>query len=240
MGKKFRIGLLTTIDSPLLTFFISNILAHKLTDIVVICDSKKYTDKDRKIWLERTGGVFDKIVDVKAMMIPFYFVNSHNDEGTLDLINFLSVDVLLNAGTPRKLNKHILEGTKYGVINIHPGVLPYYRGCSAVEWAIFNDDKIGNTAHFMTEGYDEGNIIFSEWYKFKSDADYKSIRVKVYREGIIMAGKALKLIFDKRITSRDATPQNHNLAKYYKPIPDKNFSKVIDLINRGQYKYQIL
>ncbi len=240
MAKKFRVGLLTTIDSPLLTFIISSILEQKLTDIVVICDSKKIKDKDRKIWQERTGGVFDRIVDVKAMMIPFYFVNSHNDEDTLNLIDFLSIDVLLNAGTPRKIKKHIIESTKHGVVNVHPGVLPYYRGCSVVEWAIFNDDKIGNTAHFMTEGYDDGNIIFCESYKFQSNADYKSIRVKVYREGIIMAGKALRLIFDKRITSSDITPQDHNLAKYWKPIPDEKFTKVIDLVNHGQYKYQIL
>ena len=171
MDNKFRVGLLTTIDSTLLSFFISNLFKHKLYDIVVICDSKKITYKDKKIWQERTGGAFNKIDDINSMMLPFYFVNSHNDENTLDLINLLSVDVLLNAGTSRKLNKHILEATKHGVINIHPGLLPYYRECCAVEWSIFNDDKIDNAAHFMTEGYDEGNIIFSEWYKFPSDAD---------------------------------------------------------------------
>ena len=245
MSEKFRVGLLTTIDSPLLPFFIDTILGQKLKDIVVICDSKKITDKNRKIWLDRTGGAFERVdnmnINIYQMsnaMIPFYFVNNHNDEETLNLIDFLSVDVLLNAGTPRKLKKHILEGTKYGVVNIHPGVLPYYRGCSAVEWALFNNDKVGNTAHFMSEGYDEGNIIFSEWYKFPFNADYKSIRIKVYKEGTNLAGKALRYIFDKKITSTGGTPQNKNLAKYWSPIPDEKFIKVIELVNNGRYKYQ--
>ena len=94
--------------------------------------------------------------------IPFYFVGNHNDDKTLRLINSLSVNVLLNAGTPRKLKPNIFDNVEHGCINVHPGLSPFYRGCSAVEWALFNDDKIGNTAHFMTEGYDEGNIIASE------------------------------------------------------------------------------
>ena len=58
MKKKFRIGLLTTVESPLLPFFINRILIEKLNDIVVICDSKTISDKDRKIWLERTNETF--------------------------------------------------------------------------------------------------------------------------------------------------------------------------------------
>ncbi len=247
MNSKFRIGLLTTIDSPLLPFFIDTILNQKFKDIIVICDSKKISDKNKKIWLDRTGGEFEKnenkninIYQISNAKIPFYFVNNHNDEDTLNLIEYLSVDVMINAGTPRKLKKNILEKTKYGVVNIHPGILPYYRGCSAVEWAILNNDKVGNTAHFLTENYDEGNIIFSEWYEFPIKANYRSIRIKVYREGTVLAGKALRYIFDKKITSNEGIPQNQKFAKYWSPIPDEKFSKVIDLVDNGRYKYQTL
>ena len=247
MKKKFRVGLLTTIDSPLLSYYIKEILIQKLNDIVVICDSKRIADRDKKIWLDRTGGEFEKDKSKNTITyqtvnakIPFYFVNNHNDQETLSLIEFLSVDVLVNAGTPRKLKKYILEKTKHGVVNIHPGILPYYRGCSAVEWALFNNDKVGNTAHFMTEDYDEGNIIFSEWYEFPINSNYKFIRNKVYREGTVLAGKALRFIFDKNITSIDGTPQNQNSAKYWRPIPDEKFIKVIDLVNSQKYKYQKL
>jgi methionyl-tRNA formyltransferase len=218
-----------------------------LKDIVVICDSKNISDKDKKIWFERTGKVYNinnkkdvNIYQITKAKIPFFFVNNHNDEETLNLIKSLSVDVLLNGGTPRKLNQHILKVTKHGVVNVHPGVLPYYRGCSAVEWALFNNDKIGNTAHFMTEGYDEGNIIYLECYNFHATADYQSIRVKVYREGCILAGKALRMIYDKKITSSDGVAQDQKLAKYWDPIPDEKFFKVIELVNKGKYKYQIL
>ena len=182
MKKKFRIGLLTTVESPLLPFFIDRILIEKLNDIVVICDSKTISDKDKKIWLERTSGAFDlgkykkiNIYKFDAEKIPFYFVKNHNHKNSIQLVKSLKLDVLLNAGTPRKLSKNVLKSTRHGVINVHPGLLPEYRGCSAVEWAIYNDKKVGNTTHFMTEEYDEGPIIKSESYNFLPDDDYKSI-----------------------------------------------------------------
>mgnify|MGYP001156850590 FL=1 len=246
MKTKFNIGLLSTIDNPLLPFFIHGILAQDLKDITVICDSKTISKKDKKIWLQRTNGALGKfeggfnnsIYEINQTRVPFYFVNNHNDESTEGLIYHLSLDVLVNAGTPRKLSKSILKSVKYGVINIHPGILPKYRGCSAVEWAIFNNEKVGNTAHFMTEGYDEGPIIISEWYEFPLDVDYKSIRIKVYREGCILAGKVLRLIKEKNMTPSDVKPQDEKNAFYWDPIPDSKFKKVIEIIDSRKYLYQ--
>ena len=86
----FRVGVLSTIDSPLLPFFLESILGQKMKNIVVICDSKKIASKDKKIFFERTGGEFERFDDrnsniyqVGNAMIPFYFVKNHNDEQTL-------------------------------------------------------------------------------------------------------------------------------------------------------------
>jgi len=241
----FKIGILTTIDNPLLSTYISSLLNENLNELLVICDSKEISKRDRTIWLSRTDGVFPKInslkngiYEINDLKIPFYFVKSHNDIENLNLINDLSIDVLLNAGTPRKLSKLILESVKYGVVNIHPGILPRYRGCSAVEWAIYNDEKVGNTAHFMTEGYDEGPIIKSEWYEFPINIDYKSIRIKVYERGCILAGKVLRLIMESKIKPNDIKPQDENNASYWDPIPDDKFNKVLEIIDKRQYYYQ--
>lgn len=245
MKKKFRIGLLTTIESPLLPFFIDRILIEKLNDIVVICDSKTISDKDKKIWLERTSETFDlgkykktNIYKFDAEKIPFYFVKNHNHKNSIQLVKSLKLDVLLNAGTPRKLSKNILKSTRHGVINVHPGLLPEYRGCSAVEWAIYNDEKVGNTAHFMTEEYDEGPIIKSESYNFLPDDDYKSIRSKVYKNGCVLAAKTLKIIKKKKIVIDDGVAQNQSKSKFWKPIPNHLLKKVIKKIDNGKYFYK--
>ena len=247
MTDSYCVGLLSTVDQPLLPFYLAAILSQKIENIVVICDSKKISEKDKKNWEERTGGAFERVDGGKATIyqmeearIPFYFVNNHNDDKTLRLINSLSINVLLNAGTPRKLKSNIFDKVAHCCINIHPGLLPFYRGCSAVEWALFNDDRIGNTAHFMTEEYDEENIIASEWYEFPKDTGYQSIRTRVYRDGVVLAARVLREIIDKKMLPTDGTPQDPHSAKYWNPIPDEKFKIALKKVSDQKYKYQRL
>jgi len=47
--------------------------------------------------------------------------------------------------------------------NLHPSLLPKYRGCSSLTWAMINGDKeAGFTYHFMNEKIDDGKIILRE------------------------------------------------------------------------------
>ena len=47
----------------------------------------------------------------------------------------------------------IIDSLKYGILNVHPGILPKYKGRTCVEWSIFNDDKVG-IAVGVTKGLD--------------------------------------------------------------------------------------
>ncbi len=61
------------------------------------------------------------------------------------------------------LPKEVLEIPKYGCLNIHPSLLPKYRGASPIQAAIFNgDDETGVTIFKMTEKVDAGPIIVQE------------------------------------------------------------------------------
>ena len=246
-GQKFRFGFLTTIDNPLLPFMLSAALSNKCEDIVVICDERLSSEKDMKRWNERTRGAFEKMNGEKASVYslgssstPFYFVKNHNNEQTLNLIETLKVDCLLNAGTPRRLNEGIINICEYGIVNVHPGLLPKYRGCTAVEWALYNDDRVGNTAHFMDEDYDTGPIIDSEWYEFPKDSDYQSIRVKVYKERSALTGRVLAKIKNQKIKPKDTLPQDESKAQFWKPIPDDKLDVVIRKLNNSEYRYQVL
>ena len=61
MKKKFKIGLLSTIDNPLLPLYISSLISQDLRDLIVICDSKEISKRDRRIFLRRTNGDFSEI-----------------------------------------------------------------------------------------------------------------------------------------------------------------------------------
>lgn len=246
-ASPLKVGFLTTIDAPLLPFWIASALAHGVKDIVMICDSKLRSEKDNRIWRERTCGAFEKldqgtasIYAFGARKLPFYCVENHNGPDSLSLIRSLGIECLLNAGTPRKLSGELISSVKHGVVNVHPGLLPKYRGCSCVEWAIFNDDQVGNTAHFMDEGYDTGPVITTESYEFPKDADYASIRVRVYREGCALAGKVLSTIQETRITPAEAIQQDASQAQYWKPIPQDIMDEMLKKVAAQSFRYQCL
>ena len=76
-----KIGVLSTIDNPLLGYFLEEAYQNNLTDISVILDSKLLCEKDINIWNRRTIGSklnnnsrIPKIYDLKSSKFPFYFV----------------------------------------------------------------------------------------------------------------------------------------------------------------------
>lgn len=241
-----NIGFLSTIDFPLLPLFLKEAIKAEVKNIHVICDSKTRSEKDQRIWNERTAGSFDcpgsdnpTLYGLSHAGIPFYFVENHNGKDALALYRHLNLGCLINAGTPRKLSSLVLKSMQHGVVNIHPGLLPEYRGCTAVEWALYNDDRVGNTAHFMSEGYDAGPIIASEQYNFSKDSDYPSIRIRVHREACRMAGQVLASIQQSGITPADAAVQDEALARYWNPIPDQKMAEVVAKVSAGAYRFQI-
>ena len=229
----------------MLPFWIAGAQQSGVTNIVVICDLHRDDEKSKRIFEERTGDAFElsdkeraRIYTGEGKPIPFYFVENHNSETLIQLTQFLGIDCLFNAGTPRRISAEIISSMRNGIINIHPGLLPEHRGCTPVEWAIYNDDKVGNTAHFMDEGYDTGPIIISEWYEFPSDVDYQSIRTRVYRDGSILAGKVLASIQNSELKVSDATLQDNERGKYWKVIPDDKMKVVLNKLQSGEWKYQ--
>jgi methionyl-tRNA formyltransferase len=58
------------------------------------------------------------------------------------------------------LKQDDLDKFKYGVINIHPSLLPYGRGSDPCVWAIYDNQPSGITIHWIDEGIDTGNLLF--------------------------------------------------------------------------------
>lgn len=57
----------------------------------------------------------------------------------------------------------ILEYVNFNAMNLHPSLLPSYRGCSSLTWAMINDEmKTGFSYHYIDEGCDTGKIILQK------------------------------------------------------------------------------
>ena len=233
-----RIGVLSTLTAPLLPRLMQKLFNKGLTDISVILDSKLLSHKDLNIWLERTASTFEggpSLYDFSFQGLTLYPVQSHNGEDCYELVQKLGLSMLINGGTPRKLNSRILGSVPRGIINVHPGVLPKYRGASCVEWAIYNNEPVGNTSHFMTEGYDEGPIIQTETYEFSTDDTYVSIRSHVYRESLRLMADTVMRVLEHRMSPLDGKSQGD--GEQFKPIPDDKMQEVLFKVASKTYPY---
>lgn len=79
-----------------------------------------------------------------------------------DIIN-MNPDMIVVVSYGKILSKSILKIPKYGCLNVHPSLLPKYRGSAPIQWAIINGDTLtGTTIMKMNEKMDAGDIILQK------------------------------------------------------------------------------
>lgn len=78
----------------------------------------------------------------------------------LQLLVKHEIDFIVLAGYMRLIGKTLLDAYEGRIINVHPSLLPKYRGLDAIGQAIQNgDEEIGVTIHYVDAGMDTGRII---------------------------------------------------------------------------------
>jgi methionyl-tRNA formyltransferase len=220
---------------PMTAHVVQSLITRELQIAAVIFDAKPSTDKDKRIWNERTDGrIVHFDVDFKRHGIETIDVESHNDAGTASLIRHLGTKLLVNGGSPRILKSAILEAPTIGALNVHPGLLPQFRGATCVEWAIYLDEPIGNTVHFMTQGIDEGPIVAQEQIPVKTGDSYIDVRVAIYLGGFDLLGRAARQVIVEDIRPEKLSRQGE--GRYFRPIDQDKMADVLRKLLHGQYR----
>tara|TARA_Y100000768_G_C23986753_1_gene689366 strand:- start:2614 stop:4059 length:1446 start_codon:yes stop_codon:yes gene_type:complete len=82
------------------------------------------------------------------------------DQHVLDFLFKNKPDMIWVADYKFILPKKIIQIPKFGCVNLHPSLLPKYKGRASINWCILNGEKeTGLTAHYIDEGVDTGPII---------------------------------------------------------------------------------
>ena len=72
-------------------------------------------------------------------------------------------DLIVSIYYPYIIKEDVIKYCDYKIINLHPSLLPKYRGCSSVTWSIVNGEKYyGFTYHYINKEIDKGNIIIQK------------------------------------------------------------------------------
>ena len=90
--------------------------------------------------------------------IPHVRIPHKNEDDMIKLFEVYQVDLIILAGYMRVLKNP--SSFPCPIINVHPSLLPKYKGLNAVEQAIESGDKVtGCTVHYVNEELDGGEII---------------------------------------------------------------------------------
>ena len=94
----------------------------------------------------------------------------------IETIRGLDADIAVVCSFNYKIPKILMKATKDGFINVHPSMLPKYRGGNPYSRVIMNGEtETGVTIHFMDEGFDTGDIIAQKPYHIHSKATMGTI-----------------------------------------------------------------
>lgn len=111
------------------------------------------------------------------------------------------------------LQKDLIELPKHGTINVHPSLLPKYRGASPVEGQILGDEKhIGVTIMQMDEELDHGGILLQKEKLLPAWPIRKDELTKV------LAALGGELLAEALTTKHDAVEQDHDAATFTSKI----------------------
>lgn len=236
MTAPHRIGVLSTRSHPLLPYFLERLAAVPDLEPVVLLDDRDFSAKDAGLFAERTAGAFPPRDPASLLArLAGRTVASHNAPECVAVVRAGGLEVLVNAGTPRRLGPELLAAPAIGVLNVHPGILPKYRGASCCEWAIHQDDPVGVTAHFMDEGLDSGPIIFAEPLPVRRGQTYTELRTSLYRLELDVRVRALERIFALGLRP-ELLPRQPD-APVFKPMPPDLVAAVKAKLARGEYRH---
>lgn len=153
---------------------------------------------------------FSRVLDVaKAYGITIYQVTN---ESIVNTVNSIDADVLLSCGFSFKIPDAVINHFEHS-INVHPTLLPCYRGYRSGPYILINGEKeSGVTVHKLSSEIDKGDILYQESFPVSNFDTPKSMKRKTdecEKETVL---EALRLIESNNVKYRK---QDESLASTY-------------------------
>ncbi len=165
---------------------------------------------------------------IKQLKLNQIRLKSANCKEFRKLLLNLNVDLIIIGTWKERIRKETFDIPKIGTINVHPSLLPKYRGPNPYIQTILNGEKqTGVTLHLVDENYDSGAILAQEKFEIKDTDTSKELR-----ERAVHTARKLVCEFIKDLDTKIITPiaQNKKYATYFPNITGNE--KMLD------FKYQ--
>ena len=107
------------------------------------------------------------------------------------------IKLICLAGFMKILSKNFIKNFKGKILNIHPSLLPEYKGLNTHKRVLLNSEKYsGCTVHFVNSRLDAGKIILQKKVKIRKSETAKSLAKKILTQEHRLYPKAIKKVFN--------------------------------------------
>lgn len=159
-------------------------------------------------------------------------LNEINSESGIARVQALSPDLIISIRFGVILQNSIINLAKYGVINLHSGKLPNYRGVMATFWAMLNGDKsLEATLHYISDNtIDTGGIIASSAINVRPEKSYLWHVLSLYIDGCKLIEQAIN-----KLQTKNAVIESEGNDASQSLVNDKAIIETTEQENKGNY-----
>ena len=134
----------------------------------------------------------------KNNKIKFKIINSKKminfESKTLIILKKNNIKLICLAGFMKILSDKFIKNFKYKILNIHPSLLPKYKGLNTHKRVLKNKEKFsGCTVHYVTNKLDSGRVILQKKVRIIKIDNEKTLRKKILKIEHLLYPKAIKL-----------------------------------------------
>ena len=147
------------------------------------------------------------LVRAKKAKIPIFLQEGKGDtareeyeQTVIQRLKKDNIELIILAGFMRILSGHFVNEYKNKILNIHPALLPAFKGANGIKDAYEADvDVTGVTVHFVTEELDAGPIILQEKVSINKDDTLETLEKKIHKVEHEMYPEAVRMFIDGEI-----------------------------------------
>jgi methionyl-tRNA formyltransferase len=149
-------------------------------------------------------------VIAEGLGLPVLQPEKVRNQDFLDTFRTLAPDLVVVAAFGQILPGEIIHGPREGCINIHPSLLPKYRGAAPINRALIRgEETTGVTIMRMDEGVDSGDILLQEETPIRPEENFGELHDRLANMGADLLLIALAMLRSGTLLPR---PQDHRLA----------------------------
>ena len=139
---------------------------------------------------------YAKIYKIKKKVLNFKNKNLSENK-LLSILKTNNIEMICLAGFIKILSKNFIKRFKGKILNIHPSLLPKYKGLNTHERALNNKEKYsGCTVHFVNSKLDSGRIILQKKVKISKNDTKASLAKKILAQEHKIYPKAILKVFN--------------------------------------------